>query len=72
MKFQSRNRETFDSNFSVDGFNASTKSNLFQSRNRETFDSNHPICHQTHPSLYLYWFQSRNRETFDSNYRHSH
>ena len=40
-EFQSRNRETFDSNQVPD--TAQGTLNMFQSRNRETFDSNSPL-----------------------------
>ncbi len=39
MEFQSRNRETFDSNQALSGANTQAFA-MFQSRNRETFDSN--------------------------------
>ena len=62
--FQSRNRETFDSNKTA-LFNRLVKA-WFQSRNRETFDSNlrDLLCDAVN-----FKFQSRNRETFDSNWR---
>ena len=64
-KFQSRNRETYDSN--LEEFHPSQVAKLakkFQSRNRETYDSNKALKrHRSRFSL----FQSRNRETYDSN-----
>ena len=38
-RFQSRNRETYDSNYHIDGW-LSDYECVFQSRNRETYDSN--------------------------------
>ena len=61
--FQSRNRETYDSNGDHEhpiNFNCS----LFQSRNRETYDSNFSFIPNTKA---ISSFQSRNRETYDSN-----
>ena len=55
--FQSRNRETYDSN---------GETGEFQSRNRETYDSNDSIIGATGDSI-VGAFQSRNRETYDSN-----
>ena len=40
-RFQSRNRETYDSNFRIAVARIATSCiSLFQSRNRETYDSN--------------------------------
>ena len=63
IKFQSRNRETFD--FNEIRLMGGGTDLPFQSRNRETFDFNPSI--QSPPSHSGSQFQSRNRETFDFN-----
>ena len=64
LLFQSRNRETFDSNPRSVKILAPVWTS-FQSRNRETFDSNYRW--QWSRGTLRFRFQSRNRETFDSN-----
>ena len=49
QEFQSRNRETFDSNLLV-AWLGWTSTYLFQSRNRETFDSNYQKKHVLMPA----------------------
>ena len=65
MQFQSRNRETYDSNLGM-GSGIGLATGSFQSRNRETYDSNSMfwMC----LVVALASFQSRNRETYDSNF----
>ena len=66
IAFQSRNRETFDSNPNVNGTTTGVVL-AFQSRNRETFDSNELLLVGCGIMFNEDLFQSRNRETFDSN-----
>ena len=62
-EFQSRNRETYDSN--LNDCCMRTLPLQFQSRNRETYDSNGDLEGEECDGNCL--FQSRNRETYDSN-----
>ena len=62
--FQSRNRETYDSN-SISTITTQVYV-MFQSRNRETYDSNTTSLFALR-SDGSNQFQSRNRETYDSN-----
>ena len=66
--FQSRNRETYDSNEMALRLHW-LGLNQFQSRNRETYDSNVRIWEWDWTVVAT--FQSRNRETYDSNSRWS-
>ena len=71
--FQSRNRETYDSNHNHRRIE--WRPFQFQSRNRETYDSNYRfglgwtilLSKIKRFQGYNIWFQSRNRETYDSN-----
>ena len=67
-EFQSRNRETYDSNLSLVVTLSTLITLTFQSRNRETYDSNY-LKRIAVPASSLTSFQSRNRETYDSNHR---
>ena len=66
LLFQSRNRETYDSNpFSIVIAQQVVHLAQFQSRNRETYDSNWTMTIRGDADYIE--FQSRNRETYDSN-----
>ena len=64
--FQSRNRETYDSNDLA--FIVRSYIDLFQSRNRETYDSNLEEIIENGVRAYRE-FQSRNREAYDFNFQ---